>query len=451
MKKITALFCVLVLLLTCGCGKTASATPESTTEATKSVPEAEPYDVSAEYLSLAMAIALADDAGAEQLRVPYTMWSVIGWYCTICAESGGNRFISEAQAHAVQNVLCPGEPYIPLPDVIAECGIADVSESVAEGETIYRFPTYADSFGNLFGQVYSYDCMRNDNMVTIVLHDHQSNLDKSAAYLYLMAPDENYVLELQSILSDGEEQETATAGNFTVEDLVQANRLSNLLSIYKSVRTVHTYMGTTMTSDYFKRDGEIVSTQKCADDTYTEYYWSYGKISAAKAGDHFVCYCSPEYLSDEENTELLNEYDLCAVYGSDIGEITEKDDTYLFSISSMDSEPKEYVVDKGTLALRSVTEHHENGEASVTTYTYNVEPETYGLLDGYDRPLRKVTMTYSDGGNEKVYTFGLPDDLEFVPTFEDEVAMYMDAAYTKPYAYPGNGADYAFYITTAMG
>ena len=115
-------------------------------------------------------------------------------------------------------------------------------------------------------------------------------------------------------------------------------------------------------------------------------------------------------------------------------------------------------VDRGTLVLRELSHRiDEETPAVVNRFTYTEQPPAFSFLDGWERPLRRVTLVWESyyGGEHQVRTetVQLPDDWEYIP-WEGrwgDYTIYMNEGYTIPYFYPGDGVDYTLYLTTAKG
>ena len=114
--------------------------------------------------------------------------------------------------------------------------------------------------------------------------------------------------------------------------------------------------------------------------------------------------------------------------------------------------------DRGTLVLREMRHQiDETFDPIVNTFTYDEQPPAFPFLDGWDRPLRHVTLVWEDwydgGPHVRRETVELPADWEYVPTEGryGDYTIYMNEGYTQPYFYPGDNIDYTLYLTTAKG
>ena len=140
---------------------------------------------------------------------------------------------------------------------------------------------------------------------------------------------------------------------------------------------------------------------------------------------------------------------------------SQKDGTrkYLFRLdcTTVNGETERIAVNRGTLMLEEITQDYLNYPSVTTCFQYTQEPPVYDFLKGWEKPLRTVTVLREsfESGEQKTQTdvLRLPADWEYLP-YEGRwgnYTIYMDAGYTKPYAYPGDGVDYTLYMTTAKG
>lgn len=85
-------------------------------------------------------------------------------------------------------------------------------------------------------------------------------------------------------------------------------------------------------------------------------------------------------------------------------------------------------------------------------------PPEAKYLDSWEKPMRHITLHWEEWLDSRPHvwteTIEVPADWEYLPWQArwDEYTIYMNAGYTKPYTYPGDGTeDYDLYLTTAKG
>lgn len=159
--------------------------------------------------------------------------------------------------------------------------------------------------------------------------------------------------------------------------------------------------------------------------------------------------------SAEANDTLLTDLFASAVTMEAAG--TDGDDLRIRALTEYGYR-QEFLINRGTLALQREDYYFDGDEpASSVLISYPAERPDFAFLDAWDEPLRRVTVVwedFSDGRqnvHEQVYT--LPGTWEYLPwegRFGD-YTIYMNAGYTRPYFYPGDGIDYTLYLTTAKG
>ena len=91
------------------------------------------------------------------------------------------------------------------------------------------------------------------------------------------------------------------------------------------------------------------------------------------------------------------------------------------------------------------------------TFGYDRQPPRLSLLEAWDGPLRTVTLVWEDFRSGVLITrtdfVRVPADWEVLP-YEGrwgDFTIYTDPGHTSLYQYPGDGADYTLYLSTAKG
>ena len=259
--------------------------------------------------------------------------------------------------------------------------------------------------------------------------------------------------------------ETAKAfvqSGFTAEDLQRENALTNLVSAYSKVRVRSYYNGKPEgETNYFWHDKQIVSAQKNLFEGETYYSGTIGNIHFDKTAAGTL---RGEYWIGQAQDELYYENEISAmVFMGKVTEVTDEGDKWAFRVLPKEQDVYETsvcrcVVEKETLALDEVTLTLENGDVVRHTIEHSpmLELDDFGLLDGLDRPFRTVricTVLHDDAGKETFdsVSVSVPDNIEVIPSYERELALYMNESLSKEYVYPGDGHNYTVYATDAMG
>ncbi len=273
-------------------------------------------------------------------------------------------------------------------------------------------------------------------------------------------PDKPTVSEGESATFD-EQQTDIPKLNFTLYDLYEANRISNLLSIYKSLKTVDVMDDATYTEYYFTKNDKVACINKW------EYNDGYKSLAGWYRGADFVeddgrIYSDIKFENLGKNAEFPYEYKLSAGFDRVTVELIEEGSDYYVIRTEGIFETAEneytntYTIDKGTLAItKAVYQYGSSDIITETKFEYGAYVENTELLDGWSAPLRTITViseqTTESSHSTLTTKIELPADWELRIMGDGEIAVYLDEGYTQYYEYPGDGKDYTLYATTSLG
>lgn len=477
-RLIALLLCaVLALTAFAGCGgedTRALTDPAEGTSAADAAGGKRSFedDTFAPATALALGMRFFDDPA--YLESASVVWNILGWYCVGQEEDGGREYLTERQVRGLQHLLRPGSSAIPAPENWIAGGSLEIEEE--DGEARYYFPgfhaDYKQMIAALQPAVTAGTAENGVTPVTVVLTAEDGGKE---TYVFRFRRDARasdafpYVLDGMTLPPVQGAQ--APGANFTLAQVVQANKMGNLLSVYSSVESKAVFGGEDgALTTYFKKNDVVCSVTAYEYDGVPGQSGFYGDLwfTAVPDADQRAVHLESYYYIGDERPEDMGaglEYELAGMieYG-DISNLTEQGDTYEFDVTPdygyIDAEeppvPVHYAVDKGTLALRSVV--IDGGTEYETRYTfrYNVTVDTRGLFDGWDQPLRTVTFVLelhdADGRLIKeTKAVQVPRNLELLPELDREIAYYNNPDYTGEYQYPGYGGDYTLYVTDAMG
>ena len=242
-------------------------------------------------------------------------------------------------------------------------------------------------------------------------------------------------------------------------DLVQANKLSSVLTLYPSVKITSPIYSPDDCTRIFLHAGEPVLISEGP-----------GYLSGQIRG----CYFDMDDTGDgevrpviggfyeENNSERLEN---CLIeYFAEPEEMKLdriEGDLIWADCFYGDGFRTKLAVDRGTLVVREIMSLTENGEVlGITDFDYLEEiraDEDYLFLYSWDRPLRTVTVTwesfYAGKQDIRTETFSIPQDWELLP-WEGrygDYTVYTNLDYIGDYAYPGDGEDYVLFLTTVKG
>lgn len=253
------------------------------------------------------------------------------------------------------------------------------------------------------------------------------------------------------------EPELDPALTFTWEQLEEANRLKNILSLYPSVRCYNREYSFGNSIWLFLRDGEPVMLSG---------------VEGAYSGE--IHGCSFDYGETEDGTSRAR---ISNIDTAD--QIWETMDSFLLDYCHMPvllrlnrvegdliwadavysgGYRQKLAFDYGTLVLREVVSLSEAGVVlGSTVFEYlNPAPQP-DFLKSWDSPLRTVHVvweSYPDGIRElRREDIEIPADWEYLPyqAVWGDYTAYTNEEYLGDYAYPGDGTDYTLFLTTVKG
>lgn len=476
-RILSVIICVILSLgIFAACGKNGNDIDESTTAApdTTAIKQVNNFEEATFDISRALAMGMRFFDDPSYLDNASVMWNTLGWYCCRQNSTGGNEYLTRTQIDAIQHALRPSASAIAAPENWIKGGSLDVKE--ADGETRYFFPGFADNYKEMETALKPEISVIDSTYVKVVFTNEEKEKE---TYKFEFEKDDAIGGEFPYVLKSMELPPVQTAieneADFTVQELKDANSLSNLLNIYKTVQVRCSYAGKEFAvNNYFKKNGELCMASRNEDEDLpygASYYGSYGSREFSLC--HFEDNPEKTYLSSTEFISLYPEsYDEYGIdsrisqaidYGSisnvvDTGETYTFDMYYDYSYSEGEEEiiPVKFVVDKGTLALKKIvwmqgTEYENSNE-----YFYGVKVDDYGMFDGFDRPLRKVKVVAElhDENMEVINfskTYEVPDNMELYPVSYKMTNLYFNKNWTGEYKYSENLGDYTVYVTDVMG
>ena len=243
--------------------------------------------------------------------------------------------------------------------------------------------------------------------------------------------------------------------SFDWELLMRQNGLRSILDQYSSVEVVHAFLPYTI---WAFRHGESLCIMNASPDILSGQYrgcwFEYRKDEKGAARARVVGMDESAGSWQEQEGFISSYFDGLVL----MRHVKTEDD--LIHSTSRDSYGmrQDYAVDRGTLVLREYCYVYPDGEETISTaFRYGGTPPEADFLDGWDRPLRRVTAVwesfYNGELNVRTETVEIPADWEYLPWEANwgDYTVYMDAGYTRPYFYPGDGMDYTIYLSTAKG
>ena len=477
-KRVISLILCLLFALSAftACGKTSETSEESTTAApdTTAIPQVRDFEEATFGISTALAMGMRFFDDPSYLDNASVLWNTLGWFCCRQESKGGKDYLTRTQVNALQHALRPGAAAISAPENWIKGGSLEIKE--VDGETRYIFPGFADNYKEIENTLKPELSVIDGTYVKVVFTNEDNEKE---TYVFGFEKDEAIGGEFPYVLKNMELPPVQTAveteANFTVQDLIDANSLSHLLDLYKTIQ-VHCYFNGEEFSvnNYFMKNGEMcmASRNDDADLPYgASYYGFYGGREFSLC--HFEDNPKKTYLTSTEFISLypdsVDEYGIdtrisqAIDYGSisnvvDTGETYTFDMIYDYSYTEDDEDiiPVKFEIDKGSLALRKITWMQGTEYENSNVYQYGVKVDDYGLFDSFDRPFRKVRVVAElhDENMEVINfskTYEVPDNMELYPVCYKMTNLYFNKNWTGEYKYSDDLGDYTIYVTDVMG
>ncbi len=490
-----ALTCLLLAALLCGllggCAEKQEAAPAAPEAAPAEAPAAEEdfetaaakedfeSAVEAQTFAVAMTCYCSGYESEAVGRDQGFLWEATGWYAAWICRVKDCDLISEKQAEDFQKSL-GFEGDFAMPAEWAAYGAVRRLKG-ADGSVYYDFIDHKYRFNEQLGVTLEAglvtleelsmlmpngegvefargDAGQEPNTACVVLTRHFSE-GESVAYPYRIRfapdpdPDSGFAYRVIGVETPPAGARTDPALTFTWEELLKANSLQNIFSLYSSVHI--TDAEGSFASWLFKRGEDLVilSGDEVVYGQYRNCRFNYEKGSDGKLRAVVGEIVDPAELRQMQEG-FLQEY-LRGIVKMDLDRI-EGDLIWADCIYAGDFR-QQIAVDLGTLALREIRFRLYDGSESRTLFRYDEKAPEASYLDSWDEPLRRVHLVwedYVDGAPVvREETVELPADWEYYPWVSrwGDYTAYMNAGWTRSYRYPGDGVDYTLYLTTAKG
>lgn len=247
---------------------------------------------------------------------------------------------------------------------------------------------------------------------------------------------------------------TEEALTFTWDELMAANRLENILSIYPAVKTYNRTYDNGLRTWYFRHGDEpamVEMGEGACSGLFRGCWFDYDELPEGGRRVRIGAR-SPEKAGwDGLGDEICDYFANVAAIRLDCFD----GDLIRIFCDMRVGETVSMAVNRGTLVLREVSYRYSEGlEPSVVVLEYLEPAPDCPFLDSWDRELRTITLMWEDWPYVPVEeTAVIPGDWEYLP-YEarwGNYIAYLTENYTGEYAYPGDGVEYTLYLTTAKG
>ena len=425
--------------------------------------EAEPQDFADAVEEQAFAAVMAAWLGGpDALSDPdrtLLLWDMAGWYAAREYRVNGYDLIETAEVRDfLRSVGCDD---LAPPEEWLASGTAGMY-TAPNGEEYFAFPQHCRRIDDMLGVDTEVTVTQLSDLTaagTVTLH-YENGLSESHTYTVGFEPNPDtesiFAFRLTGITPPSGPNLTG-ALTFTWEELVEANRLENLLSVYPSLRCVNREYSPENVTWIWPRGEELVILTES--DGFASGYCSGAYFTWQEREDGRFLASIEEFDPKFTDPEAQDGAMMTFLDGIAEMRFEKTEDGLIWTDCTASGGIRMRVAaDLGTLALREVQVFYSDSQPpSVTCFLYDAAPPAPEYLDSWDGPLRRVTVHWEEFPDGKrvtrTETVSIPADWEYLPWQGrwGGYAVWMDKGYTRPYSYPGDGAGYTLYLSTAKG
>jgi hypothetical protein len=445
MKKLLSLLLILCLLLSPGVSAFAEDDPG--------------FAPAVEAQAFAVSMAYHEGGFLDGVTPldPAFLWEASGWYAAWLCRTEGTDLLTEDLLRDFQRSLGVQNP----PDAPDTPDIRILQSS--DGARLYDFTGYKLRLDARLGQTltFSLDAPAPFEAAVSIREYFSAGASGERRYTLRFALNRSAGSAFRYSLLNAEAEDPGPAWDpaldFTWDELIAANSLKNIFSLYDSVRIKNSVAGV-MPIWLFYRDGKLCILRTEENYVEGEYNGCWFFVEPGEDGvmrpriAGFDAQCGDSEFRDDFVSNYL--------YGAAIVDLDRVDgDLTRLHVTFMGDWLEDAAVDRGMLLLRETVSRVDGETAPIVTgFFYGETPPEAKYLDSWKGPMRHITLHWEDwrdgGPRTRTETVTVPADWEYLPWEArwDEYTIYMNEGYTKPYAYPGDGTeDYELYLTTAKG
>lgn len=445
MKKLLSLLLILCLLLSPGVSAFAEDDPG--------------FAPAVEAQAFAVSMAYHEGGFLDGVTPldPAFLWEASGWYAAWLCRTEGTDLLTEDLLRDFQRSLGVQSP----PDAPDTPDIRILQSS--DGARLYDFQGYKLRLDARLGQTLSFslEAPAPFEAAVSIREYFSAGASGERRYTLRFALNRSAGSAFRYSLLNAEAEDPGPAWDpaldFSWDELIAANSLKNIFSLYDSVR-IKNSVASVMPIWLFYRDGKLCILR--TEENYAEGEYN-GCWFFVEPGEDGVM--RPRIAGFDKqcgDSEFCDNYVSNYLYGAAIVNLDRADgDLTRMHVTFMGDWLEDVAVDRGMLLLREIVSRVDEETAPIVTgFFYGETPPEAKYLDSWKGPMRHITLHWEDwrdgGPRTRTETITVPADWEYLPWEArwDEYTIYMNEGYTKPYAYPGDGTeDYELYLTTAKG
>ena len=445
MKKLFSLFLALGLLLSQGLSAFAEDDPG--------------FAPAVEAQAFAVSMAYHEGGFLDSVTPldPAFLWEASGWYAAWLCRTEGTDLLTEDLLRDFQRSLGVQNP----PDTPDTPDIRILQSS--DGARLYDFTGYKLRLDARLGQTLSFslDAPAPFEAAVSIREYFSAGASGERRYTLRFALNRSAGSAFRYSLVNAEAEDPGPvwdpALDFTWDELIAANSLKNIFSLYDSVR-IKNSVASVMPIWLFYRDGKLCILR--TEENYVEGEYNGCWFFVEPGEDGVMRPRIAGFDAQCGDSEFRDDYVSNYLYGAAIVDLDRVDgDLTRLHVTFMGDWLEDVAVDRGMLLLRETVSRVDGETAPIVTgFFYGETPPEAKYLDSWKGPMRHITLHWEDwrdgGPRTRTETITVPADWEYLPWEArwDEYTIYMNEGYTKPYAYPGDGTeDYELYLTTAKG
>ena len=452
LHRTAALFLCAAMLFSCA-GISASAEEAETA--------LNPEDIRYQTIGMGMAAWLNDSE--PDLFSDLVLWDAAGWYAALKYRESGQGILWEKEAKDfLASFGYQGDPV--LPEAWEEYGIVRIISGAGKSRN-YDFQQHKKMFDAMVGITAEFNVQVKDSSTVIFsVTDHAFEREKITRFLLTFAEnDDEYSIfpyKVVNVEPYQEQPEWDERLNFTWDELMNANYLPNILSIYPCVRVGTPAISADAQLWLFKHNDTYVRYNESSSFAFGVYGMYSFEMTECSDGltRPSVSYINYDPLLNEEMESYVQNY-LTGFHHAEL--IGQEDDLIWLKLTSDYGYFVKAAVDAGTLVIRELQYFYDNSErsASENSFVYTSLVPSFEFLSGWDLPLRTVTAVWENYDDSiKNFTFRtetvqLPYNWEYFPAEAKygDYTVYTNPRYIGDYTYPGDWIDYSIFLTTAKG
>ena len=374
--------------------------------------------VEAQAFAVSMAYHEGGFLGSVTPLDPAFLWEASGWYAAWLYRTEGTDLLTEDMLRDFQRSLGVQNP----PDAPDTPDIHILQSS--DGARLYDFQGYKLRLDAKLGQTLSFSLDAPAPFEAAVsIREYFSagaSGERRCTLRFTLNRSADSAFRYSLLNAEAEDPGPAwdPALDFTWDELIAANSLKNIFSLYDSVR-IKNSVASVMPIWLFYRDGKLCILRTGENYVEGEYNGCWFFVEPGEDGvmrpriAGFDAQCG--------DSEFCDNYVSNYLYGAAIVDLDRVDGDFTrMHVTFMGDWLEDVTVDRGMLLLReTVSRADEETAPIVTGFFYGETPPEAKYLDSWKGPMRHITLHWEDwrdgGPRTRTETITVPADWEYLP------------------------------------